>query len=59
MENLKIMKFTNFYLEANDLTNMCMNYLNIDLFSACFVYLILSPKILNFTRTLNTSDFLY
>jgi hypothetical protein len=44
MENLIIMKFTNFYLEENDLTNMCINYLNKDSFPACFVYLILSPK---------------
>jgi len=44
MENSIIMKFTNFYLEANDWSNCHMREFFQDLFLACFMHLILSQK---------------
>jgi len=59
MENLIMMKFTNFYLEANDLSNQHVyEVLKQRCFLHFFVYLILSQNILNFTRTFKHFIFL-
>jgi hypothetical protein len=45
------------YRQLIFLTSTCLSYLNKDLFLACFVYLMLSQKILDLTSNINNLIF--
>jgi hypothetical protein len=60
MKRSVITKFRNFYFffKLTCRTSTCTSYLDKDLFIACFVYLILSQKILDLTKNIKNLTFL-